>query len=239
MTQTNNNGGSPGWMAQLGDDLKANETLTKFENVSDLGRAFIEADGKLSNSVPLLTQEATAEQKAEFYNRLGRPEKPDGYELQRPQLPEGMQYSEEAEAQWRGIFHELGLSNEQAKGLHAKFNELQAALYQAEADARVKAVKDGEAALRKEWGDKYDANTELMRRAVIDIGGDALKQVLDQAGLGNHPTVLKAFHQIGVRTAEDSSVRGDGGGDGGITTDANGMPVFEYENSPNMGKEAV
>jgi len=196
----------PGWTAQLPDDLKANETLTRFPTVGDLGRAFLEADGRLAKSVPLLTEDATDEQRAEFYKRLGRPESPDGYDL-----PEVEGVSPDALAAWRQRFHEAGLTAAQAKALYDAYTaEVQAAIEarQVESD---KAIQDAEKVLRDEWGDDYDAKLELARRVVVEFGGDEFKALLDASGLGNDPRVVKVFAAIGEKYAEDTALRGQPG----------------------------
>ena len=217
--QTDVQGGTvqtPKWTAQLPDDLKAHEALTSFATVGDLGKAYIEAHGKLKQSVPLLPENATAEQKAEFYERLGRPRTPEQYDL-----PEA-----EELADWRQQFHALGLTNAQAKGLY----EAYMARVQAHEEARGKALAEVEQTLKRDWGGAYDANLELARRAVVQFGGDELKAALDESGLGNDLRVVKAFAAIGKAVGEDAAVGSEGAERTEVTPDG----VMEYANSPKL-----
>jgi hypothetical protein len=41
----------------------------------------------------------------------------------------------------------------------------------------------------------------------VEFGGDELKQVLNESGLGNHPALFKAFAKIGKAMSEDTFVK--------------------------------
>ena len=202
----------PGWAAQLSDDLKSNETLTRFQTISDLGKAFIDADGKLKNAVPVLKEGASDKERAEYFAKLGRPESPEKYNLERPKLPEGMQYDEAAEKHFRGEAHKLGLTQSQMAGLYAAYNALQTQGYDAAMKQSAENLKTADAALKAEWGDKHAVNLELAQRAVIWLGGQKLKDELDRTGLGNNPELAKAFASVGLKMADDKTVIGDKGG---------------------------
>lgn len=196
---------TPGWMAQLKDDLKANEVLAGFANVNELSTALLDANGKLKTSLPLLPENATEQQKAEFYNRLGRPEKPEGYTFDKPPLPEGMAYSETMESYFRPVMHAVGLNQQQAAAMAKAFTDLNVA-------AHAKAVQDTKDAIAKmttEWGDKSAANFEKVARAFEQFGGKEFADFADRAEidgvkLGNHPAMialgLKIYQAVGSDT---------------------------------------
>ena len=96
------------------------------------------------------------------------PETPDGYELP---VPEG-EAPEFAKAV-APLMHKAGLSSAQAKALAEGWNEMQASQRQAAAEAAANAEREAaalaerqQAELKREWGEKFDANAELSRRAV-------------------------------------------------------------------------
>jgi len=49
-------------------------------------------------------------------------------------------------------------------------------------------------------------NLRLAAKAIDRFGGDALRQVFDATGLGNHPQLVKAFVQIGKAISDDTLV---------------------------------
>lgn len=96
------------------------------------------------------------------------PETADGYEIP---VPEG-EPPEFAKAV-APLFHKAGLSPDQAKALATGWNEMQAAERAADAERVAAAERESaalaerqQADLKREWGDKFDANTELARRAI-------------------------------------------------------------------------
>ena len=200
----------PAWMEQLPDDLKGNELLTGFRTIGELGKKFIELDGRVKKSVLLPGDDATEEERAEFFNRLGRPETPDGYELKRPELPDAIHYDEEQEAEFRKTAHQLGLTSEQAKGLYDWYHRMVLNAYNDAEKARAELKEQAVKTLKSEWGDGFDEKVEIARRAVEKFGGDELKKFLDDSGLGDNPILVKAFYEVGSRILEDRTVPGHG-----------------------------
>jgi len=205
---------TPGWLAQLPDTYKGNEAFTGFKTVGDFAADYLalkgkaaELEGKVTDTIPKLPENATDEQKAAYYAALGRPETPDKYELAKPDLPDGLPYDEAVESWFRGTAHALGLTQEQAGKLFAAYNDLTKQAFTTQEAARTKAYADGVEALKKEWGPEgYPANVEVMRRAVEQFGGPDFKAFMDESGLGNNPIIIKTFVAIGKSMGEDSSL---------------------------------
>lgn len=111
------------------------------------------------------------------------PETPDAYEVP---VPEGE--SQEFAAAIKPLFHKAGLSPTQAKALAEGWNEMQASQRAAAADAQANAEREAQALaerqqadLKREWGESFDAKTELSRRAVrAGMAAAGLKE--DDAG---------------------------------------------------------
>lgn len=96
------------------------------------------------------------------------PESPDKYEIP---IPEG-DTGEFAKAV-APLFHQAGLSPAQAKALAEGWNTMQATQAKAAQEAEALALKESNALaerqqseLKREWGEKFDANVELSRRAL-------------------------------------------------------------------------
>lgn len=212
-TEDGNN--RPAWMEQLADDLKGNETLTQFETLSDLGTAFIDRDGKLQNSIQLLGEDATDEERATFFNSLGRPESPDGYELQRPELPEGMPYDEAGEEKFREVLHNLGLTKAQGEELFRAYQENNIETYSNLVEQRKTHHNEQVEALRQEWGDAYQENAEKAIRVAEKLGGEEFTNFLELSGLGDNPLIVKFCHAVHDLIGEDTLLTGGktGGGD--------------------------
>jgi hypothetical protein len=101
-----------------------------------------------------------------------------------------------------GKFHELGLSDRQAQGVLDLFAAESASARETLGTSAKETLK----ALETEWGGALGHNLDLGHRAVLEVGGQELMEVLDQTGLGNHPALIKAFVRVGGILSEDNPV---------------------------------
>ncbi len=152
-----------------------------------------------------------------FYEALGVPDSPDGYELV---IPKEMG-EDQSGGEWKEytsaiseLSHALGLSPSQAQALTEL--DLQAKSQSYETMEREQQhylhqqIEDTTSALRDEWGSNMDTNVRTANRALKAFGGSELEGVLSEAGVLNDPVVLRAFHKAGLSLVEDSSPGGAG-----------------------------
>lgn len=242
-----------GWTAQLPDDLKSNEAFTGFEKIGDFATAYLEQgkaktelDGKLANSVQLLKDDATDEEKADFFNKIGRPEAPDNYEFQRPELPDDIPYNEDLEKEFRSIVHGAGLTKTQAGIIYNWFHStgIDADKARKAADQKFKEMRQKEAvdSLKKEWGEEnYGKNVEIANRAVKAVESEGVKDFksyLDESGFGDNLKLIEAFYIIGTKILDDTTLPGAPPGEKGLNATPEGKSaaeekVLEY---PSMEK---
>jgi hypothetical protein len=151
-----------------------------------------------------------------IYDRLGRPQKPEEYNIP---VPEGGNPELAKNAQ--GWFHEAGISRKQAEKIATKWNEHIDSMNKGAMEKWQNQVHKEHAELKTEWGQAFDQNVELGRRAAHKFGldekvVDKLEQVMGFAG------VMKLMHTLGSQTGvgrEDGFVTGNSGaGFGGIMT---------------------
>lgn len=217
----NNEGGNtpPAWTAQLDKDLQGNERLTQFKTIGEMGKAFLDTEGKLAGTITIPGEKATDEDRAAFYAKLGRPEAPDKYTFTKPaDLPADVPYDPAVETAFKSLAHQQGLTDKQAGELHGWYYNLvksgQEMQQKAEKEATEKAVNT----LKDEWkGDAFKENTQLAVRAFQKFGGDEAKSFIENTkinglALGDHPTFLKIFANIGKAISDDSVHSGRDGG---------------------------
>ena len=206
---------TPAWTAQLDKDLQGNERLTQFKTIGEMGKTFLETEGKLKDALFIPGEKATDEDRAAFYAKLGRPESADKYTFDKPDLPDTV-YTPEVDAAIRGVSFKANLSADQAKTVQAEYSLLLKAgmdYQKAETEKAVNALKD-------EWkGDTFKENTEIATRAFQKFGGDEAKKFIEETkingvSLGDHPMFLKIFASIG-KAISDDSFNADRGGTGG------------------------
>jgi hypothetical protein len=165
---------------------------------------------------------------SDVYARLGRPEKPEAYELP---VPDGHGDPEFAKG-IAEVMHKHGVPKGAAQALAQFNNDYVGRLV--EAHERQLAEKSAAelSQLKSEWGAKYDENAELSKRAAREFGvsedqAKALEGALGTAGM------LKLFNSIGSKLAEPKAFDaggGDGGGGFGLTPEAAKARISQLRN---------
>ncbi|WP_420997601.1 protease [Cupriavidus sp. 30B13] len=127
--------------------------------------------------------------------------------------PEGVEMDAELTGELKTIAKELDLTQEQAQKLadlgakHAQ--KITGA--QTEALARARETWAEEARSDKEFGGaEFDANIAVAKTAVDQFVSPALKTMLNETGLGNHPEFIRTFVKIGKAISQDRFVGGKG-----------------------------
>lgn len=138
------------------------------------------------------------------WNRLGRPENADGYNLPVPEGDDG-EFSKAASA-W---FHEAGLSKDQAQSLAAKWNEHQTQIIADHEAATAEADKKAMTDLRREWGNAFDQNTAIVDRAARTFGM-AEEQLLGLKAAMGATGAMQFLYNVGSRLGEDVFTTGEG-----------------------------
>ena len=81
-------------------------------------------------------------------------------------------------------------------------------------------------------GENLGANLEIAKSSLKEFGTDALKSLLQESGLGNHPEVIRFMYRAGKAISEDGYVGNSQGANakGGIPKDFNGIADALYSN---------
>lgn len=151
-----------------------------------------------------LPKEGDAEGWSNVWNKLGRPEKAEGYDLP---VPEGD--SGEFAGSASGKMYELGLSKSQARGIAEWYNTQQSQVIDQYNQQREQQATDNVAAIRKEWGNNFDANVAIANKAVAAYLPPEAVAALKESGLGSNPHFVKAFHKIGQSLSEAKVINGE------------------------------
>lgn len=188
------------WRLDLPEDIRYDTNWDKFkgkevkEILPAVAKAYI-------NTLQLVGREKIPMPKSEAewgltWDKLGRPETPDGYKFERPQMPEGVTYDEEGEKAFRAIAHGKGLNQAQAQGMLNDLIKLRLEQQQSMASAWDTQRSEHLATLKKELGQAYEPFTKSAGQVVEQYGGEAAKAVLNAAGLGDHPAIVSMMGKI-------------------------------------------
>lgn len=202
------------WRDALTNDLKNHELIKDFQKPSEAIQDYIKVKGELAQSVKIPDEQATDEEKASFYEKLGYPK--DGkYGFQRPEdMPENL-FDKDAVSEFEKVSSGLRLTKAQAEGLYKWYNTYTNQKFQGMTNAQSKANEAAIAALKQEWqGDSFDKNVSIASRAFREVCGSEVgksfeefvnTREVDGVKLGNHPLFLKYFHELGKSVLEDSA----------------------------------
>jgi hypothetical protein len=200
----------PAWQAGFPKGLQGHEAFKDFGKVGDLGNKYLELMTRSQRALYLPSDESNEDERTAFLRKLGHPETPDAYEL--PEVPKGLQLSQEQIAQAKAQAHRLGFTTKQFKALMADQLTSMEKAQAARAVAQKKAIEDQDKGLREEWKDGYETNKELALRSYNQFVDEATAKQLSDSGLTNQPWFIRMMHKIGAATAEGSFIRSQGGG---------------------------
>lgn len=213
--------------AELDTDTREWLGKRELKTPADVAKLAREQASLLGNAVRLPKEGAPQEEIDAFLNKLGRPEKEDGYKFKVPeQLPEGLPYDGERAKAFASFAHGIGLTQKQAAAIHdwAAGNAVKdfgagAERLLQQTEAQSKAATE---ALVKQWGPldgtTAKANLVFADRALQMFGGDEVAKELEAKGMiadiNGQRVVLSApiatmFAKIGgAFVKEDDVLRG-------------------------------
>lgn len=199
------------WRGTLPPELKDNPALKNFKSIADLAKSHVEVQKFVGapDKVIVPKADAPAEEKAAFFNKLGRPEKADGYKMPEIAAPAGTSPEELTKVTTRflGKFHELGLTQDQASALYKDYMEYSGGQVNDVTTKRAMDVQKGMETLKTEWGGDFDKKINLAKVAVKEFGGQPLVDWMNTTGLGDDTNFMRLFANIGAKLMED---RADG-----------------------------
>jgi hypothetical protein len=196
-----------GWLDRLPEDLQDHkQTLGRFKDPAAMAKTLINQQqmlGKKADAVIVPTEKSSPEEWAAFRSKIGVPENADAYPVRPSNLPEGFEWDEAQAKQFNAFAHEKGLTPAQAEALMSW--DAQRAAGQAEAQQAAAAAEfaAGKKALAELWGEKFDVEMAVTKRAVQVGGGDA-----NSKGFGD-PEVVKVINRLARLVSDDKIVNSD------------------------------
>lgn len=203
------------WRADLPPDLRDNPVTKRIGSVQDLLKEHIGVQKLIGGEKIPAPQDnwGEAEWNAHF-DRLGRPESAEGYEIDTSELPESFPLDEAMMGVVRKAAHAAGIP---AKALGAVMGEVlkhQAEGYAAIQQQSAQQAAETDKALKTEWGASYGAKLDQANRAFKQVFGDQVDEIrntvlADGTLLGNHPALIQAFAKVGGSMGEHALKTGD------------------------------
>jgi hypothetical protein len=165
-TTTDTGTQTPTWMEGLPDELKGDKTLSRYSDLETFARGHLETKRLASSKVIVPGDDASEDDRAAFYNAIGRPENADDYEIKTVELPVDASDEEraalaEATKPFKEFAHKLGLTAAQATAL-SEFDLQRSADFYAKGQEEVGALKT-------RLGKDYDTKLAAAQKAFLQI----------------------------------------------------------------------
>src|SRR5690606_30145235 len=209
--------GSNDWLAGLQDEGTRKHVEAKgYKTPEDLAKAYVNLESKLGQALVPPGETAGQDEWNAFYEKLGRPEKPEGYQFKVPEaVPAEMPYDAESAEKFKAWAHKAGLTPSQAQVIHDEFLSDMAGRMSSAQEQHVQAIEAAHRSIVKEWGDPesdtYQRNLELADRAARKLGlVDALKRrgVIGQDGSVMDADFAFALSRIGADLYAEDKLHG-------------------------------
>lgn len=149
------------WVESLNENFRNDPSIQKFKSPDDLAKSYLEVQrlvGKEKIVIP--AENAPDEEKAAFWNKIGRPEEAAKYETPELEMPEEVKMQEHTLEAFKNKAHELGLTKKQFSDLYGFYNEITLNSYNGELEKNSKMAGESESELRKEWGNAYETKVK-------------------------------------------------------------------------------
>ena len=191
------------WYEQLGEDAAKDPEVTKYKEPGEFYKGYKEKVAMIGKKGVILPGEnATPKDKERFLNAIGRPKSPEEYKLNPIEgLHESIKPTPETTAAFQAEAHKMGFTNDQANQLNTWYLKQVSGMAQAQDKADTEAMQTAETALRSDWGEKFEANKNMVAKMMLGAGGEEAIQALGDKA--NDPTVLKALGKIAGLLNED------------------------------------
>ena len=187
------------WRDSLPEDIRGNPAITSFKDVESLTKSYIHAQslvGKKGAVVP--SEKSTPEEWKTFYQQIGVPPA-EKYEIS---APKDYAIPPETLGWFKGIAAENGLLPQQASRVLDAYSKFESEAVKARTTKIAEEAAAKMDALKKEWGDGFDKHLSSARFVVKELG-EEFQGYLNETGLGNDTTLIRAFAKLSKSFGED------------------------------------
>lgn len=180
----------------LPEEYRNDSSFKDYKDLTPILKTYKEQEKANSKAITFVPDEkAPQEQWDKFYNKIGRPENPDGYQPPKRQLPEGYQRNDDLIKNVKEMAHKVGLRPEQFHGLFDIIEQANVENYKQEQ----KLDEEFEQILDKNFGDKKDEAINVSTEIASKYLPEDLKEYFVSGLKENNKTMItmaKILHGI-------------------------------------------
>ena len=194
------------WKDSISEVYRNDPNIEKFTEADALAKSYINAVKMIGqDKIAIPTNNSTQEAWDEAYNKLGRPESAEKYDLDINS--EIVAMDENQIKSFAEQSHKLGLNNKQAQGILEFYKDnMEGSVQQSKIDIETSQAQ-AEQHLRQEWGRDYDAKVKQAGAVAKANMPGVLDLVLqDGTRVGDNSEIIKGFSKIAAMFSEDKMV---------------------------------
>ena len=207
------NTGNPrdAFIAMLPEDLRGEGVFANHQSVADLAKSYVSAAkmvGLDKNALLPIPRDDSKEAWDAVYDKLGRPETPDAYNLDT--------YKDAADPtilkDWAGKLHSLGLNQKQVDGILGDFFGSTKAAKEAMEAEKEQRYSQWNDEITKELGMAKDRKLDAAIVALEKAAGssDVLEHIEKHPDAFKHPLIVRALVNFADKTGESSVLLANG-----------------------------
>ena len=241
-----------GWLGNLPEDTFERDDTGVFKqgdlgdhkSIASIVKSYLNKDKMLGKAIQPLPEKPTPEQIAAYNIKMGCPEKAEGYETHKPDLPEGMAFDDNLMASCAKYAHDNHIPKGVFEGLAKMVVDGQIETFKKVSDANAKFMQEesdksiaaAESALKAKHGAEYPAVLDMANR-FYELPGNAevnkaFTDLLKERGMDSNPAVIDFFHEC-YKLVKGDVVPGVVGVSGG-----NPVPAGQLDYSVIVGNSA-
>jgi hypothetical protein len=226
---------SEGWLDRLPKELSEHkQILGQFKDIDGALKTLVSQQkmlGKKADAILIPDDKASPEEKAAFLRKLGVPESPEAYQLRPKDLPAGYEWDDNVAKEFNALAHQNGITPKQMDALMGRYAAFESQKAEAAASQQKAEMEAGRKTLAEAWGDKYDVELSVARRAAQVAGVD-----VNSKGFSD-PSVVLAFNRLARMMSDDKIVNSDTAGTM-MAGKARAMDIMTNPSNPLHGKYA-
>lgn len=190
------------WTDLLPDDVKGDACFKSIKTFPALAKSFQAAQRLVgADKVALPGKNSTKEEREAFFNKLGRPETPEGYKFVKPENVPADKWDDTRVKAFAAKAHSMGITQEQFAELLNYDTELKLQGMQQSEQAKTITQTENMGKLQTKWGAAFHQQlAKAQRGASLAPGGI---KFFEDKGLADDPEILEFLADIGGKISED------------------------------------
>lgn len=195
----------------ISDEFKSVAFVKDAPDLQTFVKNAVETKRMVGNAVRLPGENATPQEIATFYEKLGRPSAHTEYTPPADvKLSDGISIPDPLLDGAKKTFYDAGLSKSQAeKVLGWYYGHLNSAQTEQATQTQTR-ISEGMNSLKQEWGDQTPQKIDTAKAVVKKFATPEFNTWLDSSGMGSDPQFIKMLANVGGAILEDRATAGGG-----------------------------